>query len=195
MRRMKQYMLALGLALAGEARAEKPKECIEKLHLAVEIKPSAQIEGLQEQIDKILTPVRSFYQRQVSLPVTWSYEPSTLGNIVLKFGDYNDCAQEWSLNVEDIEMFIGLADRERKSVYMFHTYALSRWPPQMHYGSTIAHELGHLLGLEHSDVITTREGKGNIMVPGFKTFLRDSIFLDEDKQKIQSQMCQPTEQQ
>lgn len=94
---MKNYLpLVLGLALAGEAKAEEPKECIDSLNLTVEIKPSVKTAGIEATIDSALQEVQGFYQREVQLPVTWKYqrqrEPD---DIHITFGDADDCIQDW----------------------------------------------------------------------------------------------------
>lgn len=80
---MKQYLLplTLGLALAGNARAEEPKECIDKIVLEVQIDNipndpfseayfSANTKREKKVLERLLLkPVQQFYADEVQLPI------------------------------------------------------------------------------------------------------------------------------
>lgn len=93
---MKNYLpLALGLAL-GNARAEEPRECIDKLNLTVEVKPSVARLMNSAKVDKVIGEVKDFYTREVNLPVSWKYQiEREQGDIRISFGTIDDCMQDW----------------------------------------------------------------------------------------------------
>lgn len=58
---MKPYLLAFGLALTGQARAEEPKECIDEVVLQMEARPSMQDTAPLFLSEEVLSGVQQLY--------------------------------------------------------------------------------------------------------------------------------------
>jgi len=100
--------------------------------------------------------------------------------------------------------YVGLSNPPIREVYVFPEQVYRRsiyistdmrsaannllaWAP--------AHELGHILGLDHAIEMYVSMGGYNIMYDSTMNLIKQNRFSEADKQKIQLQMCRPEEQQ
>lgn len=211
------YAVPLALVLSVQnARAQEPKECIDKIILEIRIDkinndPFSSMYYSQskrkrgELQEKLAETARVLYEQGLHIPVTVCkarqcdgvgeaihvrYTPrSTAGGLFPN--DFN-FREQLSLAFAE-----GMTIRTTNDIYLFPVFTddAKKVDLTQHIGIVLAHEIGHVLGLEHPERDSDySNGKRDVM-SSMRLEGEEVILGDEDKQKILSQVCKPKKQQ